>query len=642
MSATQDFVISSMVYWEAMSSFIVDQDPVALSYLDDCWHYHPPRSRQTLPCPWTGVGTTTFIYLAKTATLVRRLRALGSLGLCGRAGGVQDTSYSDLLQHATILQEELSRLEDSAVGSIADSGDIFTPPDHLIAMEQCYRLAALLELYRAFPELVEVPTAKDHVGLDEDEQARWQTERVSNISMRVLQTMEEIPVTSGTVSTQLLPLIIAGSVLGLVSRENIAGEGVEFLGSSKEVTSSKEVARWREHQPHVFTEIHRYGLQSNLKTSSGTAAVEHTFYTPQGSKPGLVDTFATNTAVQNVADAFFSIDGLSSRELMPYPHDPFRLPALWTKYDHLSAKDRLDQLDINQHAKGLFDAMISSFGAVPGSECGFTEVLRWYALGGHSMAGTFELAGMYKLGGGGMTSLARAILDDYRGHVVLNAVVEKVEQQGSTVVVSTKNGRWFEAKYCISTIPLNCLSDVTFSPPLSPLRMEAIRAGHINKGSKVHFRLAKPEPGWFSMANGYGTSPWCFAFSDHNGTADQADSGNFCIGFGYGARHIDPKASTEMITTFQNNIRPEVEVTAYLTHDWANDSLAKGTWSCWGPNSMSKWLKELQRPEGRVHFASADWADGWRGFVDGAIERGTTVGREIEVLLAGDNVIAKL
>lgn len=208
------------------------------------------------------------------------------------------------------------------------------------------------------------------------------------------------------------------------------------------------------HQPHVFTEIHRYGLQSNLKTSSGTAAVENTFYTPQDSKPGLVDTLATNKAVQNVADAFFSIDGLSSRELMPYAHDPFRLPAAWMKYDHLSAKDRLNQLDVSQHNKDLFDAMISSFGAVPGSECGFTEVLRWYALGGHSMAGTFELAGMYKLGGGGMTSLARAILADYRGHVIFNAVVDKVEQRGSTVVVSTKNGRRFEAKYCISTIPL--------------------------------------------------------------------------------------------------------------------------------------------------------------------------------------------
>ncbi|KAK1639403.1 hypothetical protein BDP81DRAFT_512389 [Colletotrichum phormii] len=435
-------------------------------------------------------------------------------------------------------------------------------------------------------------------------------------------------------------------VLLLEGRDRIGGRTWTANALGQDFEMGGTWVHWKvfsTHQPHVFTEIHRYRLQSNLKTSSGTAAVENTLYTPKDSKPGLVDTFATNTAVQNVADAFFSIDGLSSRELMPYPHDPFRLPAAWIKYDHLSAKDRLDQLlDISQHDKDVFDAMISSFGAVPSSECGFTEVLRWYALGGHSMAGTFELAGMYKLGGGGMTSLARAILDDYRGHVLFDTVVEKVEQQGLTVVVSTKDGQRFEAKYCISTLPLNCLSDVTFMPPLSPLRMEAIRAGHINKGSKVHFRLAKPEPGWFSMANGYGTSPWCFAFSDHNGTTDKADPGNFCIGFGYGAHHIDPKASAEIITTFQNNIKPGAEVTAYLTHDWANDSLAKGTWSCWGPNSMTKWLKELQRPEGRIHFASADWAEGWRGFVDGAIERGTAMGREIETLLSEDNVAAKL
>lgn len=242
-TATQDFVVSSMVYWEAMSSFIVDQDPDALSYLDVFCHLPPSLKRY--PCPWTGVGTITFIYLAKTATLVRKFRVLGSLGLCLRGGGVQDTSYSDLLQQATILQEEISRLEDSAVGSVADSGDIFTPPDHLIAMEQCYRQAALIELYRAFPELVEISTAKDHARLDANEQDNGKAGEVHHLALRILQTMEEIPVTSGTVSTQLLPLIIAGSVLGLVSREDIADEGTEFLGSAKEVTRWRDFVRMR-------------------------------------------------------------------------------------------------------------------------------------------------------------------------------------------------------------------------------------------------------------------------------------------------------------------------------------------------------------------------------------------------------------
>ena len=33
-------------------------------------------------------------------------------------------------------------------------------------------------------------------------------------------------------------------------------------------------------------------------------------------------------------------------------------------------------------------------------------------------------------------------------------------------------------------------------------------------------------------------------------------------------------------------------------------------------------LRELQAPDGRVHFAGSDYATGWAGFIDGAIESG--------------------
>lgn len=74
-----------------------------------------------------------------------------------------------------------------------------------------------------------------------------------------------------------------------------------------------------------------------------------------------------------------------------------------------------------------------------------------------------------------------------------------------------------------------------------------------------------------------------------------------------------------------------------------NDDLAKGTWSCWGPGpAMSRWLKELQKPHGRVFFASADWADGWRGFVDGAIESGITTSVSVMRLLYWGSYVSKL
>jgi lysyl oxidase-like protein 2/3/4 len=40
------------------------------------------------------------------------------------------------------------------------------------------------------------------------------------------------------------------------------------------------------------------------------------------------------------------------------------------------------------------------------------------------------------------------------------------------------------------------------------------------------------------------------------------------------------------------------------------------------PNDMNKYMEALQQTHGRVFMASADWANGCAGFVDGAIEQG--------------------
>ncbi|KAG5655100.1 hypothetical protein KAF25_000223, partial [Fusarium avenaceum] len=431
---------------------------------------------------------------------------------------------------------------------------------------------------------------------------------------------------AGLVAARNLSRASNTKILLIDGRDRIGGRTWTAKSMGEEFEMGGTWVHWN--QPHVYSEIHHYNLQGNLKTSAGTASAESTTYAAAFSAPRNIDGGETALATQRAADAFFSIDGLSSRDLMPYPHDPMRQPALWMKYDHLSAKDRLDQLDIPQIEKDLFDGMISSFGSAPGSQCGFTEVLRWYALGGHSMAGVFEHAGIFKLGKGGMTSLARSIISEFRGHLLLETTIDAIEQDKDGVTLYAKNGRKLQASYVVSTIPLNCLSDVKFTPPLSPLRQEAINAGHINQGAKIHFKLRQTEPGWFSMASGYGVSPWCFSFSDHNGASTK--DGTYCIGFGYNGHLKDPRASSDIISSFKAHLKPDADVEAYLTHDWMNDPLAKGTWSCWGPSSMSKWLSELQKPHGRVLFASADWANGWRGFIDGAIERGVTAGMAVE------------
>lgn len=98
----------------------------------------------------------------------------------------------------------------------------------------------------------------------------------------------------------------------------------------------------------------------------------------------------------------------------------------------------------------------------------------------------------------------------------------------------------------------------------------------------------------------------------------------------------DPKDSQYIIDRFQKDIHPDAHVEAYATHDWVNNPYSKGGWACWGPGYTFEFLQELQKRDGRVFFASADWADGWRGFVDGAIEQGQQAAQNVMALLRSE------
>lgn len=44
---------------------------------------------------------------------------------------------------------------------------------------------------------------------------------------------------------------------------------------------------------------------------------------------------------------------------------------------------------------------------------------------------------------------------------------------------------------------------------------------------------------------------------------------------------------------------------------------------------MTKYQEELQSRHGNVLFASADWANGWRAAIDGAMEQGCLAAQEV-------------
>ena len=68
---------------------------------------------------------------------------------------------------------------------------------------------------------------------------------------------------------------------------------------------------------------------------------------------------------------------------------------------------------------------------------------------------------------------------------------------------------------------------------------------------------------------------------------------------------------------------PGVKLLSTFGHDWGADDLSQGSWATYRPGTVARFNDELPRQEGHVFFASGDHAQGWRGFIEGAIASGS-------------------
>lgn len=66
-----------------------------------------------------------------------------------------------------------------------------------------------------------------------------------------------------------------------------------------------------------------------------------------------------------------------------------------------------------------------------------------------------------------------------------------------------------------------------------------------------------------------------------------------------------------------------------MFHNWHKDEFARGAWEWFKPGQVTKYLDALREKHGNVYFGSADWASGWRGFLDGGIEDGQRVAKDV-------------
>jgi monoamine oxidase len=276
----------------------------------------------------------------------------------------------------------------------------------------------------------------------------------------------------------------------------------------------------------------------------------------------------------------------------------------------------MDELELDDEERDVLAAELESLAHGRLDEAGAVSVLRWHALSGGSLALTQQTGGRITFRDG-TQSLVQAIASEVAFETRLSTPVAAVTQH-SGIEVDTRAGETLTAKLVIVAVPLNALGGIEFDPPLSEEKQEAIALGQASRGIKI-FIHARGEP-VFQNAIKPG-----HAFGYLDTEILYPDGRQLMIGFGPDAENCD---ATDLAAVQRqlDDILPGYEALAAAAHDWLADEFARGTWAIHRPGWYTHHHAEMQRPEGAVILAGSDLANGWAGFMDGAIESGLRAG----------------
>lgn len=364
-------------------------------------------------------------------------------------------------------------------------------------------------------------------------------------------------------------------------------------------------------QPHIWAEVDRYQLP--IDDTPAAVNPDRWFYLKDGkSVEANIETFWPK--VDKAMTDYCSM----SREVFPRPYDTFYTDE-WKKYQDLTIQDRIDQLDLEKDVELALNAIWSIMSHAPCKDGGFLEMLRWWANLGNNSIDFNNAVSRYKLKNGTI-SLINAMIEDGTIDVKLNVPVSKIAQKGDRVKVTTEDGQTVTARKVIVTSPLNTWVDVEFEPAISEVKLRTSRERHVGNGNKLHAKTTK------DIGNVFLTADDSFGPLQYGYTESTGPEGTTLLAYG-----LDGGFDVNDVETVQEMLRkfiPDIEIEATYGYQWAYDPFSKGTWCTLRPHQFRD-VPELQRAEGHIHFASADNATMWRGWMDGGIEMGTREGQAV-------------
>jgi monoamine oxidase len=220
------------------------------------------------------------------------------------------------------------------------------------------------------------------------------------------------------------------------------------------------------------------------------------------------------------------------------------------------------------------------------------------------------------------------------GVVHLNAPVSRIEQGDGGVNVSAGLGLTATGKAVIVALPPTLTSRIAYDPPLPGHRDQLTQ--RMPQGSVIKCMAIYDEPFWREDGlSGMATSDTGPAKIVFDNSPPDGSPG-VLLGFleGERARVIGRLPAEErrrlIVDGLARLFGPKASKPAnFVERSWAEEEWTRGCYGCYmPPGAWTSYGDALRAQIGRIHWAGAETATVWNGYMDGAVQSGVRAAEE--------------
>ncbi|EGC31688.1 flavin-containing amine oxidase [Dictyostelium purpureum] len=356
---------------------------------------------------------------------------------------------------------------------------------------------------------------------------------------------------------------------------------------------------------------------------------------------GNISTLNKGYDLEGLNETIQKIDELAS-ELnpeAPHAHQKSR------EYDHLTVSEWLDRNTKGIDAKSIINWFCRVCVAAEPSEVSFLYFLHFIrTAGSYSLLADIHGGAQQDRLIGGSQQISEGLAKKLgSSSFALNSPVRAISQDANQCSVRT-DLTTYRAKYVVVAIPPTLAGRIDYKPPMPAKRDELTQ--RMPMGSVIKTIVIYDEPFW--RKEGYSAEAIsdqgpifiCYDDSSHD------DKKTAIVGFiaASAAKDWAEKSPEErkqaVLECYARWWGPKALKPRYfLEKSWKEEEYSRGCYVGYtSPGILGQCGEALRKPVGRIHWAGTETASAWVGYMEGALESGFRVSKEIKQRLTNSKL----